>query len=388
MYRSSTNYILDLFNVCPGTIYFLNINKKKILIISNEYYVKLILDNNKIIKLFFNNHEILKYKEFDIPFKYVIPNTCLHLIYEDKDNNEYNIIYFINNKYDKSSKEDSFGELIKEDILGDSTMKTGMYKITINKNNLMFPNKDCYQLFSDLCKNYDINNYNIIYLNEINSKSLLCYNQNYDNLYNFNKNNFLKEELIYTNYNKINFIKNIEKYKKLQLKINKCTIKDKQKLIDKINYYLDSSYKIIKDFTINFKVNNIKYLFDNYSELYNYLLNIKINSLFTILLNNLQIKYDDEFNIFCSQVKIFNDYFNIKKQSFKYKFEALFELICGNELLEEQMNRYIDITNSYEEEIYYNKNILLNNDIFNDTDILQQGGKNYNYPLSIPLLLL
>jgi hypothetical protein len=74
----------------------------------------------------------------------------------------------------------------------------------------------------------------------------------------------------------------------------------------------------------------------------------------------------------CSQIKIFNQQFNIKQKQFKYNFEALFELIIGSELYTEQFERYTQIINK----IYDNK-VLYDNEDTKLINYLQTGG----YPL-------
>jgi hypothetical protein len=332
------NLVLDLFNVNNETLFLYNIDQLYIYIISFENKIKLILNkDNKIDKIIINDCEVFKYQDLNEVFKYVIPTTCLHLIY--KINDEYNITYFVNNKYTSNL-----------DILGKCPLTTNTYNISINKNNMMFPNKNCFDNFSKLCINFEINNFNILYLNTnmINEKNtLLCYNKKVEKLFNFNKTS-LKEPLKNDiKYIKLNFIKNIEKYKRFLIKISRCNVINLDKILIKLEYYLAKCNYIKDEFYFNFHDKNIKYLFDNYDKLYNYLLNIKIINFFTVL-KNIILKKDSQLIIsFCSQTKIFNDYFNTKKYSFNYKFEALFELISGNELLEEQMNRYIDIIEKY-----------------------------------------
>jgi hypothetical protein len=235
-----------------------------------------------------------------------------------------------------------------------------------------------------------LNDYSIQF--KYSKNTLLCYNQNVHNLYKFNKESFLKEKLKIINYNKINFIK---KYTKIQNKIRRCSIKikkninfelkiskcrldiDYDEIIKKIESYISRHKRISSNFHDFIKDKTINDIFDNYNVLYEYLLNIKIINSFEILLKIL--KSDDSLKMinFCNQSKIFDEYFLFKYQQFNYKFEALFELISGNELLKEQMNRYIKIINEYNiDETYTVKQIpSVNNDT--EIDILQSGGKYY-----------
>ena len=117
---------------------------------------------------------------------------------------------------------------------------------------------------------------------------------------------------------------------------------------------------------------NIKLLIESeYKILYEYLINLKILNTYKILLKIL----DKTPNNLCSQVKIYYEQYKLKEKKFKYNFEALFELIMGNELFDEQMERYTEIIKSYNEHfINYPKNITTE---YNVIPIKQIGG----YPL-------
>lgn len=365
------NLFLDLFNVNNETLFLFgkNHNVAQIFIITFENIIKLVIDKDKKIKtIYINNNEVIKYHDLNETFKYIIPTNCLHFIY--KINDDYNVTYFVNNEYTSDL-----------DILGKCSLTTNTYTISINKNNMMFPNKDCFDIFSKLCVNFQINKFNILYLNDnmINEKeTLLCFNNKVKELFNFNKKEFFIKSLhCDIKHIKLNFIKNIEKYHQFILKISKCTVINYDKILIKIEHYLNKCKCLKDEFYFNFHNKDIKYLFENYNELYNYLLNIKIINFFTVLKNILVDENKDLIIKFCSQTKIFNDYFNVKKHSYNYTFEALFELISGNELLKEQMYRYIDIINKYnlKQSEYKNKKYLKE-----EYDILynQNGG---NYPL-------
>jgi hypothetical protein len=100
IYNLSTDFIIDYLNVLPGTLFLLNETRENIFIINYDYYIELELnDLGKIDKIKFNGYNIIKYSELSDPFKHVIPTNCLHLIY--KINDEFNIAYFINQKYEK-----------------------------------------------------------------------------------------------------------------------------------------------------------------------------------------------------------------------------------------------------------------------------------------------
>ena len=78
------------------------------------------------------------------------------------------------------------------------------------------------------------------------------------------------------------------------------------------------------------------YLLDHYPILQSYLLNVKMYNFIDKLLLNI----DNEKTI-CSIIKNNNNLFDTKQKTYKYKFEILFELINGNDILKEQMERYI-----------------------------------------------
>ena len=376
IFNSSKDFVLNYFNVCAGDLFLFNKENKKIIIINFDYYIYIQLkDNNFIKEIKFNNYKIEKYSELSDPFKYVIPTNCLHLIYKT-DSNEYNITYFINNNYEDSRDPDG------DPILGKSSLNTYFYTIIINKNNMMFPTKDSYNIFTDLCRNYHINKLNIIYLNDFSEdfkskkNTFLYYNRNVHKLYNFNKEKFLKQKLKKINYNKINFIKNIEKYNNFQIKISNCYILENDIILKKFESYIEKHKNFNKGFQEFIKDRNIDYIFDNYDKIYEYLLNIKVINSLQILIEIIKSKNDDLIINFCSRAKIFNEYFLFKEDQFNYNFEALFELISGNELLKEQMYRYKNILKIYKLEGYTKKKYVTENE---DNTLLynQMGGKFY-----------
>jgi hypothetical protein len=260
----------------------------------------------------------------------------------------------------------------------------------------MYPNNKYFKIYSEICENFDINYYNIIYIKNNNSKdeTKIYFNKNYYNL--FNKNNFynkkLNKSIKYTNIkllnedkedNIINLIKST-KYKnesesvmKLLFKISSCSLNKKN--IEKITCKFEG--KILKlsdsinEFTEFMKDKNIYNLFEeNYSLLYKYLTHIKIYNIYISLLDILRYNPDN----FCSQVKIYYEQFKTKRKGFNYIFESLFELIFGFEINNEQMDRYIQIINSYNKDKYeeYDKEIIPD-EYNNIVSYIQTGG----YPL-------
>jgi hypothetical protein len=172
-----------------------------------------------------------------------------------------------------------------------------------------------------------------------------------------------------------------ESYKKILFKISRCKLnkenieKIKIKFTDIISKLNDKIKKFSEFIKNKDKDKDINYLFDNYSLLYSYLLNIKIYNTCNNLLKILDTNPDN----FCSQVKIYNEQFKLKKYVFKYKFEALFELIMGSELFDEQMIRFTSIINSFSPGYYNNefKKIDDTQDEINIINYTQTGG----YPL-------
>jgi hypothetical protein len=378
-------YYNEITFINDEDILLLNINNTELLIINNNYYIKYMISIEKkkfsvdtdylqknidyealrINKVYINNNQVLKYNEIDLPFKYTIPLSCLHFIYKidsdysSKEERDYSVLYVINN--------------IKNHILLGKCSLNGYYNVSINNNNLMYPDKDSYKTFSNICNNFEINDLNIIYTNEYTSKDTFQYlNLKYYELHNFDKKSFLTKELNNPKYNKINLIP-INDFKKLELKTKKCNIINSDKIISKFDKIIKHKEQIINDFSCYIEDKNLNILFNDYIHLYEYLNAIKIINHLFILIKLLDDKYKPTNYIeFCSQLKIFNDQYQIKNNKFKYNFEALFELINGYEIYNEQMERYNSIINNYLEydkdshEKYY-----LENKEYNDENTLQ-----------------
>jgi hypothetical protein len=343
--------------------------------------------NIKCIK--YNNNYVIPYSDINLPFKYVIPTNCFHFIYNV--NNIFHITFFHSYIYRENKK--------LKNLLSDITLTTKTYDFTINPNNLFYFSKMNTSDFDNLvniCKHYGINKYNIIYVNSYNDATNYGYNFNEKcvELLDFNWNNIWNGKINDTiNYKFINLSNKTDQnnlidiefqeidaefkrqydntsIKKLLNKIAKCQFSSDQnkryKYISKLKYIKN---RILDFFTAFIKVTkyaNLNYLFTNYDYLYKYLLNVKIY--------NFIIKLEQEFdNIenLCSLIKINNELFDNKQTSFIYNFEILFEFITGNELLNEQMERYIQIINTFNnfENMKTSKYIQKNsNNIFNDYD--------------------
>ena len=154
-------------------------------------------------------------------------------------------------------------------------------------------------------------------------------------------------------------------------------------IISKCNTYINNSTNhIAQNFTI------VKLL--NYPELIKEYLKItKINNM---ILTILKLINNNDIDGFFSFIKIQRELFKSSNYLLKYKFETLFELTSGNEILEEQMERYLDITKSfvdYQNEynsanISWDEYTMITNTPYeydNLIGIKQKGGANFIYPL-------
>ena len=207
---TNNNKLTDFFNIIPGTIYLFNQKKdsiRDIYIFNEKLYIQLFCNFNqsdkinnfiiKIINIKENNEDVIKYNSPSIiyPWKYVIPTSCFHLIY--LKNNIFHITYFVNNNRIK----------IKENLNGEYLLNNDIYIITINKDNMMFPNLDNSN-FKNICYDYGINKYNIIYLNDNNKKEKtnVYLNEKYYNEFKFNKTELLIKHFSDTKYNSLKLL--------------------------------------------------------------------------------------------------------------------------------------------------------------------------------------
>ena len=239
-----------------------------------------------------------------------------------------------------------------------------IYNFEINPNTQFFLNKfssdetSNFKIWDKLCCDQQINGFNIMYVNLDNKKTdttgYSCNKKRYSDIYEFDKSNIFTDKINYniTNFKLLNKDKDIllnfsiddqdksvltESYNKLLFKISKCKINQLKKVkwinrFNTIKLFLEDK---ISKFSSYIKDKTLSYLLDNYPILQSYLLNVKIYNLIDKLLKNI-----DNEEAFCSIIKNYKNLFDTKKTSYSYKFEILFELINGNEILKEQMERY------------------------------------------------
>ena len=367
--------------------------------------------NINIKKIYINDCEVIKYADIECPFKYFIPVCGPYFIY--KVNNIYTITYFANDYKDKS-------------ILGISNVSNNI-TISINPNNLMFPEKmdsEKLMLFVNLCKNYGVTKYNYRYINDItntptdmsflNTKTYMLYKQTDEKNTYIEKlvhadmvvkkiNLFEESENAMVNYDenlgdimlkfkdKLGTVEqdakeNLQKsIKKLLNKIKKCTINDslKPKIIESLKEIIALSAETIKTFTENFK--NFTFNFNEmisskfYVNLYNYLSLLRVSNMCSEILNNIGMPND----ILCSKIKIIYEKLSVKTKDYIYLFEPVFELLFGYEISDDQYSRYTDIIRKFDDGYdIKNKSYLPESmKVLTSKTINQFGGTVKKYPL-------
>ena len=406
-------------------IYLLYDDIKIQFIATNGYnmYYHSINEIKNIQEIYVNDSKVIKYSELECPFKYLIPKCGPYFIY--KINNIYNITYI--------SSSTDYPDL----ILGKNKLKKNIITIKINPNNLLFLEKmDDKKLeeFINLCENYGVTKYNNIYINNcINPpiNNISYFNDKTFNLYKIDKSKLFSSLLDDNNLtvDKFNILyemrkkKNILSYptkqkyivsydtkennivskitetdiksdeiktrllislNKLNNKIKKCTINHKyiSKFKESLNEIIKLSSKVTKKFSEKFEdpTFDLNKLFapELFPDVYNYLSSLRLSNICVDLLNNIDMSDD----FICSKIKIISEKMSVKTRDYKYVFEAVFELLFGYEITEEQYSRYTDIINNYEESSYRIKNKKYNS---TETNIIpykmQKGGTKNNYPL-------
>jgi hypothetical protein len=181
---------------------------------------------------------------------------------------------------------------------------------------------------------------------------------------------------------------NNESIKKLLFKLSKCILNQseiKSKLI-KLKTTINTQL-IELDSKIKFDILNNKPIIDLIFDSNNIIKYTYLNKLDNICN---ELFHEDNSDAFCSKFKTIHNLLKIRKYNFRYAFEYIFEYILGINVLDEQINSYINIINHYnnfkgkDQYIKTDKEYELNEDIFNVRSsisfkkILQIGG---NYPL-------
>ena len=379
-----------------------------IYVLSFDFILKinLIKDGSmyKINNIEYNNNHVIKYKDIIAPFRYIIPRNFIYLIY--KSNNIYYVTYFINSKLEPK----------KNNMLMPVNIIQSSITISINSHNLFYPNKmtiNELQHFQSLLLNGGINNFNSFYIkpdkeygayindkfynivyNDINIISPHV-NDKYDTI-NINflnntnqhpivtlkKTNSLIVEQMKHEYS----IAKLDSLNNLLFKISKCVInfnkKERDFINNKLTDIIGKSNDLIYDLTNEInksRIDRLYHLFDSkYEYMYKYLSYLKISNICKDLLKipNYEL---------CSNIKIYNEQLKIKKYKYVYGFEKLFEFFFGNEISDEQYDRYIQILNSYKK---FNNNSLYEKKIKNNTsekidvfNYINQIGGNAEYPL-------
>jgi len=372
-----------------------NTNKEIIYVFYEDFYLKFIKNMyNDTYTIYIDDNYVYPNSMIQCAFKQVLPSNCIYFIYM-KDN-IYHIRYFFNYHTDHLS-ENEIG------ILGNTFNLSYSDVITINPNNLFFPNyldETKYLSFGKTISATGPNMFNHIYIED--QSDLFLFNKKTQNFYpQIDLKNDLKSidytNVIFVNKNSSSFQiinsnlkkrvnqNQLESCTKLFKKIRQCgEIHDKTEINSKLSSIISNCDSVINNFIseLDTTCNNYVKLFDNYEKLYDYLLHIKIKNVCDEL-----IQTSNE-NL-CSQIKIYEDRFNLKINKFKYIFEAFFEFYSGIEISNEQFNRYQEIINTYETYVKkpktkyhlktYNKIFNVINANVNEIDnCIQKGG---SYPL-------
>ena len=401
--------------------YTILLSEKKdiIYILDKDYKIKLNLTVNsefnraksetinlfKINTIFLNDLEAIKVNTLNIPFIHTIPKNFIYFI--TKKDDIYNITYFITSSFQNSNN-------VKPLLLKNIIHHFKMITIPINPNNLFFADKmkkKDYDDYINLFLDGGINNYNYMFVsNEVILKNncaacitnetlktikLKITSESPESFFDTNNKKIYTQKIILSpiedysilnlNLNKNDVINSMYdsldlKFKKsidkLLIKISKCTINndmlDKtklkfQRLISNAHLNITNTYNLIKNINV---LENI--FLKNYDKIYEYMQTIKILNICNDLNNS------EEYNL-CSKMKIYSEQLNTKKNQFKYVYENLFEIFFGNEISEEQYDRYIDIINSFNK--YQKKPNYEDDDDIKNLESEEDSQTQYNFPL-------
>jgi len=172
---TNDNIIKKYFNIIPGTVFLLNENYNDIYIFNKDTYFQLFYNieiisdeefNCEINNIKIKNNNDIKYNDIIYPFKYIIPKNIFNIIYKKSD--IYYIVYFVNENQPSEFH-------MKNNLLGKQYISPGIYTISINKDNMMFPNIDNY-FFKELSLDSGLNLFNIIYQNPNNKTKFSAFN--------------------------------------------------------------------------------------------------------------------------------------------------------------------------------------------------------------------
>ena len=384
------NFFCSKNEMCDYIWYYSEENKNIVIIIINDNFIFEIIGTCKkqnknfvfnITDIFIDGYKAEKYNMIYYPFKYSMPLTCNFLIY--KVENVFKIIYFTHIEIPKEHY-----------ILGD-TFYLGTTVIVINENNMLYPKIDipnCVDNFSTLCASHHIRPLNILFIgqqpDENDNRFFNGYiaNDKMYKLFDFNFDNFINSEINFDNLqiDKIELMNKITDFThNVHITLSKNIDENTTKLLNLINLSNNDASKsfskllekievcrIIEGNTTNIKLDleklsnsvltsiksDVKYyekislnnLLSEYLSIHlNFLLKLKVYNISKILLDLLDDTSLDSELKFCSQIKILKSLMESRKYNLKYNFEVLFETISGNELLEEQHIRYIDIIKQY-----------------------------------------
>ncbi len=373
----------------------------KIIFICGTHVVKIIgtynIGNNSltITNIIIDDSPCIKISDIQYPFKYVIPLSCNHLIY--KSGSSYNVLYFASNytinEHDR--------------ILFENKLEPQIIEIPINENNMLYPRIGHFSIFKHLCENYQIRPLNIIFTND--EIGLTCKpNYKIDEKYNWNKREFLTGNIQARPVDLVRLLNQVSDPSLAGIIIEKepsnTGIKKLKKLLDLTNSkFADSVEKLIgktefcrvaqnnigktTEYLENLKLRllekisetsklysreNIYFILS--SEHYNYLQLVK-----TVNIVNMLLELINDEQQFCSQLKILRELLKTRTNNYNYNFPIVFETFIGNELLEEQQNRFNSIIENYNEIIENKVAKIYSNSKTDIINYFQTGG--HIYPL-------
>ena len=337
---------------------------KKFIILTDKYIFKIegnIIDFKLQIKnIYVNGNKCIKFSQINYPFKYAIPLTCNHLVFQS--DNLYKVLYICT----PEEIIEGFHPLVNSNDINN------FVEFIINENNMLFPKitePNTWQTFIKICNTYHVRPLNLLFT-KIDSHSGYCVNEKLYELFGFNKNKFLIMPIEQFSTNTINLmtpvvnnkgiitidnnsvglskVKNLigisddKIFDSLISKIENCRVveENKAKTLEYLQCLQNQAQREIFSLMNYYSTVNISQLFKQIHG--NYLVKIKIVNIVNTLIK--QIANEDGF---CSQIKILRELYKSRTHNFKYNFELVFETVSGNELLQEQQTRYFSIMDNY-----------------------------------------